>query len=288
MAIQIHGTVLVVAGSDPSAGAGLQADLKTVVAMGGHAMTAVTAVTVQDTLSVHHVYPLPSPWVAQQMRACLQDVPVDCIKLGMLATQESVLAVAEVLAEWPEIPVVADPVLAGTGGGTLLNEGGRRAFLSRLMPHLSLVTPNLPEAEALSGMAVRTVADMEQAARHLASLTPEGPAKAPAVLVTGGHLPGTEITEVLFHRGRVRRFHTQRISGPGFHGTGCVLASAIAMGLARGETLEDAVCRGLEVVRHAMEEGFTPGKGQRLLQVPVSHPTLAVSSMPASPRVQSA
>lgn len=262
-----HGVVLVVAGSDPSAGAGLQADLKTVVSMGGYAMTAVTTITVQDAQSVYHVHPLPGEWVAQQMRVCLAASTVDCIKLGMLATAEIVLAVANVLTEWPHIPVVADPVLSGTGGGTLLDHGGRQAFLSHLLPLLALLTPNLPEAHALSGLEVCTVADMERAARHLAALTSRGQAGKTAILVKGGHLHGDTMTDLLFDGKTLSLFHGQRVLGSGFHGTGCVLASAIATALAQGKPLKEAVGIGVAYVRRAIQSSFLLGKGPRVLHL---------------------
>lgn len=274
MTAHTQGLVLVVAGSDPSAGAGLQADLKTVAGMGGYAMTAVTAITVQDTLFVQHVYPLPAEWVAQQMRTCLADMGADCIKLGMLATQEIVLAVAKVLAEWPHIPVVADPVLAGTAGGTLLDKGGHQAFLAKLLPLVTLLTPNLPEAQILSGIEIHSLADMELAARRLVWLAQNSQAGAqnsqaggPAVLVTGGHLPGELITDLFFDGSNVRHFHAQRFPGSGFHGTGCALTSAIATGVAQGKSLDAAVVAGLAFVRRAIEESFALGKGQRLLNL---------------------
>ncbi|MEO5341154.1 MAG: bifunctional hydroxymethylpyrimidine kinase/phosphomethylpyrimidine kinase [Magnetococcus sp. MYC-9] len=262
MARRAPPTVLVVAGSDPSAGAGLQADLKTVTRLGGYALTAVTAITVQDTRRVYQVYPLPAGQVAQQMRVCLADMRVDCIKLGMLASREIVLAVAEVLAEWPQIPVVADPVLAGTGGGTLLDEGGRQSFLERLLPQIALLTPNLPEAESLSGLRVASVAEMERAAHHLAALS------GGSILVTGGHLPGESLTDLLWEEGVAYRFHSRRLAGPGFHGTGCTLASAVAVGLAQGKSGPLAVEAGLRHVRRAMEEsqtGLRPEPHQRAL-----------------------
>ncbi len=252
-------TVLVVAGSDPTAGAGLQADLKTITRLGGYALTAVTAITIQDTQRVHQVHPLPARQVAQQMRVCLADLPVDCIKLGMLATREIVLAVADVLAEWPRIPVVADPVLTGTGGGTLLDAGGREAFLEKLLPWISLLTPNLPEAQMLSGLTVQSVPEMALAARQLA-----GDSQC-AILVTGGHLPGEALTDLLWLDQQVSLFHSRRIPGTGFHGTGCTLASAIAVGLAQGKGGKEAVSLGLAYLQRAMAESLTLGQGQRLL-----------------------
>lgn len=268
MVKHVQSPVLVVAGSDPSAGAGLQADLKTVAAMGGYACTAVTAITVQDTRFVHHVHPLPAQLVVEQMLACLNDMKIGCIKLGMLATKETVLAVAELLKQWPHIPVVADPVLAGTGGGTLLDQGGYQAFMSNLLPLLTLLTPNLPEAQTLSGLRTETVAEMEQTARHLIALSQTQKNNGTAVLVTGGHLPGNKITDLLVNQQTVQYFHSQRIEeGRGFHGTGCVLASAIATRVAEGKTVEEAVTAGLAFVRKAMEESLSLGQGQQILHL---------------------
>ncbi|MBF0180453.1 MAG: bifunctional hydroxymethylpyrimidine kinase/phosphomethylpyrimidine kinase [Magnetococcales bacterium] len=251
--------VLIVAGSDPVAGAGLQADLKTVTALGGHGMTVVTAITVQDTSAVTGVHPVPAELVAEQMRACLQDVGADCVKLGMLATGEIVAAVVGVLEGYPAIPVVADPVLAGTGGGTLLDARGREWFLRALVPRVALLTPNLPEAARLTGVAVDDLDGMREAASLLLD------AGAGAVLIKGGHLPGEELIDLLVDRTGEKTFHASRLPGPGFHGTGCVLASAIATGLAMGRSMPEAVTEGRAHLRAAMTRARALGKGQWLL-----------------------
>ncbi|MBF0429188.1 MAG: bifunctional hydroxymethylpyrimidine kinase/phosphomethylpyrimidine kinase, partial [Magnetococcales bacterium] len=257
MSIRKLGRVLIVAGSDPVAGAGLQADLKTVTALGGYGMTAVTAITVQDTQDVFKVVALDPDLVGQQIRVCLQDIGADCIKLGMLATQEIVAVVAKVLAEFPHIPVVADPVLAGTGGGVLLEKGGYDLFMTALLPRLTLLTPNLPESAALTGLTVVSLPEMEQAARRLQALG------SGAVLVTGGHLEGAVVTDVLVTERDVDYFQASRLPGPGFHGTGCVLASAIATHLAFGRSVRDAVMAARLHVREAMTNSLDLGKGQR-------------------------
>ncbi len=254
--------LLTVAGSDPTAGAGLQADLKTITALGGYALTVVTAITVQDTQRVHRVVPLPGALVAQQMRCCLAELPVAGIKLGMLATAEIVLAVAEILAQWPAVPVVADPVLAGTGGGTLLDAGGREAMLQHLLPHITLLTPNLPEAAALTGLDLHTASAREEALARL------GQQSGQAVLLTGGHLPGAQLTDLLWAQGHLSAFTHARIAGGPFHGTGCTLASAIAVGLAQGMTMATAIERAQRWVRRCMQESLALGHGQRLLHVP--------------------
>ncbi|MBF0161554.1 MAG: bifunctional hydroxymethylpyrimidine kinase/phosphomethylpyrimidine kinase [Magnetococcales bacterium] len=264
-------TLLIVAGSDPTAGAGLQADLKTATCLGVYAYTAVTAITLQDGQRVHAVHPLEARQVAEQMRICLTNLPVDAIKLGMLANRGILLAVSEVLHEWPHIPVIADPVLAGTGGGTLLESEGTELYLTHLLPHITLLTPNLPEAERLSGLRVRTLPDMEQAARRLAGHRPT------TVLITGGHLPGDTLTDLLWDGKNVELFHSQRLPGPGFHGTGCTLTTAIAVGLAQGKSSSEAVRYALLYLRRAMIDSLPLGAGQRLL----NHPPGALPLDPA-------
>ncbi|MEO5333608.1 MAG: bifunctional hydroxymethylpyrimidine kinase/phosphomethylpyrimidine kinase [Magnetococcus sp. YQC-5] len=253
------GRVLIVAGSDPSAGAGLQADLKTVTALGGYGMTAVTAITVQDTENVSRVVPLPAELVVEQMRVCLDDIGADVIKLGMLATREIVIAVSALLASRPPVPVVADPVLAGTGGGVLLEGLGHDAFVRKLLPCVTLLTPNLSEAARLSGWPVTSVPEMERAACVLMEMG------ARSVLVTGGHLTGEVVTDWLQTEGGGHCFSDTRLPGPGFHGTGCVLSSAIATHLAMGTSLRDAVNAGRLYVRGAMQKSLQLGRGQRLL-----------------------
>lgn len=258
MAKKIHGRVLVVAGSDPTAGAGLQADLKMITALGGYAMTVVSAVTVQDTRRVGGVHPVAPEVVAAQMRACLADLGADAVKLGMLGSAGVAAAVAEVLADYPHLPVVADPVLAGSGGGTLLDGPGRRVFLERLLPRLTLLTPNLPEAADLTGLEVDDPAGMGRAARRLVALG------AGAVLVKGGHLPGGRVTELLWDGTQETRWHASRLAGGPFHGTGCRLASAIAVGLAQGLELAAAVGRARREVRRSLRGALALGQGQKL------------------------
>ncbi|MBF0177318.1 MAG: bifunctional hydroxymethylpyrimidine kinase/phosphomethylpyrimidine kinase [Magnetococcales bacterium] len=253
------GRVLIVAGSDPVGGAGLQADLKTVTALGGHAMTAVTAITVQDTRQLYTFFPLDPAWVVQQMRVVLQDVGVDCIKLGMLGSPGIVAAVAEVLRDIPDVPVVADPVLAAGGGGSLLQDGGMEILVRALLPRVTLLTPNIPEAEALTGMVITSPATMEQAAQKLAG-------GGGSILLTGGHQPGEIIHDLLVAGQESHWFTSPRRPGPGFHGTGCTLASAVATGLAQGMPMLEAVARGIAFVHRAVAESYALGHGQLLLR----------------------
>jgi hydroxymethylpyrimidine/phosphomethylpyrimidine kinase len=255
----MRGRVLVIAGSDPTAGAGLQADLKTITALGGYGMTVVTAITVQDTTTVSQVIPLEAELVVRQAVACLDDIGADCIKIGMLAGAATVEAVVTLLEHYPGIPVVLDPVLRGTGGGTLLTADGVQQLRRRLLARTLLLTPNVPEAELLSGQTIVDRAGMEQAARTLATMVPY-------VLLKGSHLPvAATVTDVLCHGDTVTRFTAPRIDGPGFHGTGCTLAAAIAAGLAQGHTMSGSIETGRAFLREAMEHGFTYGRGQYLL-----------------------
>ncbi len=261
-----HGRVLTIAGSDPSAGAGLQADLKMISALGGIGFCAVTAVTVQDTAQVYGVTPMDPELVKAQIRAVLEDMGADTIKLGMLADAAIVRALADLLSQWPQIPVIADPVLAGTGGGRLLDGDGRRLFMERLLPCITLLTPNLPEAAALAGLDIEDETDLERAARTLC-----GPGRAQAVLITGGHGKGETLTDLLYDGHAYQRFSGPRIpTSRGFHGTGCALASAIATRIAQGAPLPQAVRDARFTLQQAMKQTLTPGKGQRLLH-PFQH-----------------
>lgn len=227
--------VLIVAGSDSGGGAGIQADIKTVTALGGYAATAITALTAQNTLGVHGVIPVTPEFVALQMRVVLSDLGADVIKTGMLFSKETIVAVAAELRSL-RIPVVVDPVMVAKGGEALLLDEARGALVSDLLPRATLLTPNAPEAEALTGLPVTKSEDLLRAAERLLEL---GPA---AVLVKGGHLPGDDVVDVLVTRtGATRRFEGPRIATRSTHGTGCTLASAIATGLGAGLVLEDAI-----------------------------------------------
>ncbi|MBF0188533.1 MAG: bifunctional hydroxymethylpyrimidine kinase/phosphomethylpyrimidine kinase [Magnetococcales bacterium] len=266
--------ILVVAGSDPTCGAGLQADLRTITALGGHPMTAVTAVTVQDTHTVKRVEAVEASLVASQMRVVLEDMGADAIKLGMLANGEIVNAVADVLTDHPDLPVVADPVLAGTRGGLLLNPEGRKAFMDRLLPRVTLLTPNIPESEQLTGVRIRSMSETERVARALARQVGSHGDLESGVLITGGHRRGEMLVDLLVQGDRVATFQDARIrivnddgSKPGIHGTGCALASAIATHMAQGLPMKQAVQEGRTFVRTAIRKSTALGHGQRLLRL---------------------
>ena len=251
--------VLIVAGSDSGGGAGLQADIKTVTMLGGYAATAVTALTAQNTLGVFDTMAVPPELVAEQMRLVLTDIGADCVKTGMLHSAEVIHAVAAVLESLAAgIPLVVDPVMVAKGGAPLLAHDARAALTELLVRRASIVTPNAPEAEALTRVPVRSVDDLARAADRLLALG------SGAVLVKGGHLPGETVVDLLRTAdGAERRFESPRIATTSTHGTGCTLASAIATGVAEGLRLEDAVERAHAYVHAAIlsAPGFGSGHG---------------------------
>ncbi|RUQ38106.1 MAG: bifunctional hydroxymethylpyrimidine kinase/phosphomethylpyrimidine kinase [Candidatus Competibacteraceae bacterium] len=250
------GRVLIIAGSDSSGGAGIQADLKTVTALGGYAATAITALTAQNTQGVFGIVGVEPAFIAQQMRLVLEDIGADCLKTGMLhnaAVIDTVVAVLETAADG--IPLVVDPVMYAKGGDSLLDPTARDTLSQRLLPRASLITPNIREAEALSGLTIREPDDLEAAARQLLE---QGPA---AVLVKGGHLAGDMVCDCLAWPGGMEIFTAPRTSSRNTHGTGCTLASAIATGLAQAMPLSAAVQRALRYVQEAIRTAPDLGQG---------------------------
>ena len=257
MSAELRGRVLVVAGSDSGGGAGLQADVKTITALRGFATTAVTALTAQNTLGVHAVFPVDPAFVDLQMQVVLEDIGTDAIKTGMLATRAIIETVARRLRRMGRpVPIVVDPVMIAGTGARLLDAEGRAALVRLLLPLTTLLTPNVPEAEAITGVEIRSAEGMAHAADRLLLMGPE------AVLIKGGHLPGDVVTDLLRTADGVeRRFDAPRISTRPLHGTGCTLASAIAVGLAEGMTLEGAIQEAREFVRAAILDAPPYGQG---------------------------
>lgn len=254
----MKGRVLIIAGSDSGGGAGIQADIKTVTALGGFAMTAVTALTAQNTRGVHGVHAAPPAFVKQQIEVVLSDLGADVIKLGMLGTREIVDTAAAALADHaPITPMVLDPVMIAKGGQSLLEDAAVEAIQTRLIPYAALVTPNAPEAARLTGHDVDDLEDQHRAAEALVE------AGAGAALVKGGHVGGDVIRDVLVWRGGSRVFEAPRIDTRHTHGTGCTLASAIAAHLAQGAEMEAAVEKARDYVWRAIETapGFGAGAG---------------------------
>jgi hydroxymethylpyrimidine/phosphomethylpyrimidine kinase len=253
-----RGRVLICAGSDSGGGAGIQADIKAVTALGGFAMTAITALTAQDTRGVHGVAGVPADFIRLQIQVVLQDLGADAIKTGMLADSATIGAVCDALAEFgPGIPAVADPVMVAKGGHPLLAPEAVATLKERLLPMAAVITPNIPEAEALSGIAIPDVAAMHRAAERLLRMGVR------AVLLKGGHGTGAVLTDLLATPCGVERFESPRLETRHTHGTGCTLASALACGLAQGMALRDAVIRARAYVRAAMlaAPGFGSGHG---------------------------
>ena len=248
--------ILVVAGSDSGGGAGIQADIKTITCLGGYAMTAVTAVTVQNTLGVQGIFAVPAAVVAAQMRACIDDIGVDAVKIGMIGSVETVLAVADVLAGL-RVPVVLDPVMVAKGGAKLLSDDAAAALIERLLPLAAVVTPNTPELMTLTGTEIEDEADALLAAQELLL---QGPA---AVLAKGGHLPGDRLTDWLVTRGGHQAFTSDRVATRHTHGTGCTLAAALACGLGQGMALAEAgvLARAFVAKGIARAPGFGAGHG---------------------------
>ncbi len=252
-----RGRVLIVAGSDSGGGAGIQADIKAVTALGGYAATAITALTAQNTLGVHGVLPVPPEFILLQINAVLDDIGADAVKTGMLGSAEAVQAVAAALGQRDGIPLVVDPVMVAKGGARLLDDPAVAALRRDLLPLATLLTPNVPEAEALTGLTITDHAAARRAAQALLDLG------AAAVLLKGGHLRGAVVQDVLATSGGMEVIESPRIETRHTHGTGCTLASAVATGLAQGMTLSDAVRRGAAYVHAAIlaAPGFGAGHG---------------------------
>jgi hydroxymethylpyrimidine/phosphomethylpyrimidine kinase len=246
--------LLVIAGSDSSGGAGIQADLKTAQAFGVYAQTAVTAITVQDTKGVTHVHPVPAALVAAQIKAALDDIGADVIKIGMLGTAEIAVAVADML-ETNDIPLVLDTVLLSSSGAPLLDEPGITVLKKRLIRRSCLVTPNLPETEALTGIYPKSEHRLRNAAMVFKMLGNE------AVLFKGGHGDGSRVRDVLWEGGEFTTFEAPRQETAHTHGTGCTLASAIGCGLAQRRTLRDSVARAHAYVQAAIRTAPRLGAG---------------------------
>lgn len=246
--------VLTIAGSDSGGGAGIQADLKTMLALGVHGMSVICAVTAQNSLGVQGYWELPSAAVMAQLESVLGDIGADAIKTGMLATATIVDTVCDVLEDYPGIPVVVDPVAVSKHGDPLLAEGCVEVIRRRLLPLATVVTPNLYEAGLLTGLTITDEPDLLEAAERIAGFGPRW------VLIKGGHLPGRPV-DLLYSEGEMLTFPAERVDTRHTHGTGCTLASAIASGLASGRDVADAVATAKEYITGAIDGGFPLGSG---------------------------
>ena len=245
--------ILIIAGSDSGGGAGIQADIKTVTMLGGHAMTAITALTAQNTLGVQAVMPVPAEMVLAQIDSVVSDIGVDAVKIGMIGDASTARAVAKRL-ETLAVPIVFDPVMVATSGSVLADESTIAVF-ERLMARATLVTPNRPELEALSGNKLFDDEDVLEASLALQQKY------GCAVLAKGGHAQGEQVVDLLVLDGVISRYYSERLDTRHTHGTGCTLASAIASGLGGGLRLDRAVDRAIQYVHAALLEAPRLGAG---------------------------
>jgi hydroxymethylpyrimidine/phosphomethylpyrimidine kinase len=268
--------LLTIAGSDSGGGAGIQADLKTFAAHGAYGMSAITALTAQNTREVRAVHAAPAGFVADQIDAVFEDIGVDAVKIGMLADAGLVRAVAGRLRFWTgregrAIPIVLDPVMIAKSGDALLRDDAVEAVIEELVPLATLVTPNLPELERLTGLPAGTEEERRRAAEVLAARSERAGGRT-AVLAKGGHADGTEVVDLLLlpgpdGAGHWHRFTHPRLDSRSTHGTGCTLSSAIAARLARGDEMRRAVEGGIEYLQAAMAAAYPVGHGHG----PVDH-----------------
>ncbi|MBU3932560.1 MAG: bifunctional hydroxymethylpyrimidine kinase/phosphomethylpyrimidine kinase [Proteobacteria bacterium] len=253
--------VLTIAGSDSGGGAGIQADLKTITVLGGFGMSVVTALTAQNTLGVHGIHEVPPEFVAAQFDAVATDIGVDAAKTGMLTSLEIIRVVAGKIRQYGIEKLVVDPVMVAKGGMTMIHEEAKRTFIAELIPLAFVLTPNISEAEVLSGIRIATISDMREAARIIRDLG------AGYVVVKGGHLRGDPV-DLLYDGREFREFVSPRIATADTHGTGCTYSAAIATGLAFGRDVAGAVAEAkryiTEAVRHAWRLGGGHGPTNHL------------------------
>lgn len=251
--------VLTFAATDPSGGAGIQADLLTLASIGCHPLSVVTGITVQDTLGVDNVMALESDWIDEQARAILEDMQIDAFKLGMLGSVENIATIAEIVADYPDIPLIIDPILSSGRGDELSSDDMLDAMIELLFPQASLITPNSLEARRLAfadDSDEQEHASLDDCAQVLLD------AGCEYVLITGTHERTTEVVNTLYGpEGLVRAYNWERLPGS-YHGSGCTLASAIAACLAHGLSMEEAVENGQEFTWQTLKAAFRPGMGQ--------------------------
>lgn len=239
--------VLTIAGTDPSGGAGIQADLKTFAALGCYGMSVITALVAQNTCGVRSIHSVPPEFVKEQLLAVLEDIEPNAIKIGMVHSVELVHVIAEVLQAYPDIPVVFDPVMIATSGHRLIEEDTIAAIVQKLFPLAKLITPNMDEASLLAGIPVTDKDEMYEAAAYIMALKPQ------ALLLKGGHLKSEKLTSMLVNdAGLMMEYHSDKIETKNMHGSGCTLSSAIASYIARGSSLQDAVTEAQDYVHGAI------------------------------------
>ncbi len=246
---------LTVAGSDSSGGAGIQADLKTFTVLGVYGMSAITSITVQNTVGVHGVVDLPPEVVYEQIKVVVEDIGVDACKTGMLSNEDIIKAVARAIKDTKIEKLVVDPVMRAKSGDPLLKQSARETLIREILPLALVVTPNIPEAEELCGFEIKSLEDMERACRKILSYGPS------AVVVKGGHMEGKESVDVFYDGQSFEYLRGRFIKTKNTHGTGCTFSSAITAHLAKGHSLKEAVMMAKEYIQKAIENSLPLGKG---------------------------
>lgn len=246
--------VLTIAGSDCSGGAGIQADLKTIIVHRCYAMSVITALTVQNTTGVFGVETVSPAFISAQIDAVFSDIRPDAVKIGMVSNVDAILAIADRLRYWKAENIVLDPVMISTSGSRLLDQGAITALINKLFPLARVITPNIPETQALSGHVITCKQEMEEAAHQISRLTNGG------VLIKGGHLSDTA-DDLLLDNEQIFWFSAPRVDSKNTHGTGCTLSSAIACGLAQGLSLQKSISAAKQYLTGALKAGLDLGNG---------------------------
>lgn len=247
-------TVLTIAGSDCSGGAGIQADIKTITAHKLYAMSAITALTAQNTTGVYGIEETSPEFLAKQLDCIFQDIKPDAVKIGMVSNRELINVIAEKLKIYKATNIVVDPVMVSTSGSSLVNENGKLAMIESLFPLATVITPNIPEAEVLSGLQIKNESDMIKAAQKISTLTTSG------ILLKGGHSIN-DANDLFFEKDEYEWFHQKRVNNNNTHGTGCTLSSAIACGLASGKSTRDSIKAAKQFITGALEAMLDLGVG---------------------------
>ena len=253
--------ILIIAGSDSSGGAGIQADIKTVTALGSYAMTAITAVTSQNTTGVSSIIPIPANEISKQIEFTSKDIRPDTIKIGMLHSPPVINSVINSLKKINIKKIILDPVMVAKGGAKLIDNKSIQILKNKLIKKVSLITPNIPEAEILSNTKILTIEDMIFAANKLLNIG------AKNVLIKGGHMPSKFVIDIFVNKNEITKFHSKKFNTKNTHGTGCTLSSAIATFYSCGKTLKKSCEMAINYVNHAIRSGPNFGKGHG----PINH-----------------
>ena len=251
--------VLTIAGTDPTGGAGQQADLKTITVHKQYAMSVITSIVAQNTMGVYDFMDVPPELVAKQLDCVFQDIRPDAVKIGMVSNSKIIDVIVNKLKEYNAENIVVDPVMVSTSGGKLLSDEASEALITKLLPMGTVITPNIPEAEVLCGFEIKNTDDMIKAAEKISSMVDGG------ILIKGGHLVSTA-TDLLYKDGEITWFSSERVNNPNTHGTGCTLSSAIACNLAEGYSLEESIANAKKYLTGALKAQLNLGKGSGPLE----------------------